>query len=82
VAALRANRRRGGHPDVDAPYPEFSAHLMRITETAHWLEWQDWADSILARPFEVKNGYVHIPDTPGSGIEWNETAMKRFRYDR
>src|SRR6202795_1281727 len=21
-------------------YPEFSAHLMRVTETAHWLEWQ------------------------------------------
>ena len=28
-------------------YPEFSAHLMRVTETAHWLEWQDWADPIL-----------------------------------
>ncbi len=25
-------------------YPEVSAHLMRVTETAHWLEWQDWAD--------------------------------------
>lgn len=23
-------------------YPEVSAHLMRVTETAHWLEWQDW----------------------------------------
>jgi mandelate racemase len=28
-------------------YPEVSAHLMRVTETAHWLEWQDWADPIL-----------------------------------
>jgi len=22
-------------------YPEVAAHLMRVTETAHWLEWQD-----------------------------------------
>ena len=22
-------------------YPEIAAHLMRVTETAHWLEWQD-----------------------------------------
>ena len=24
--------------------PLVSAHLMRVTETAHWLEWQDWSD--------------------------------------
>ena len=28
----------------EALEPEVSAHLMRVTETAHWLEWQDWAD--------------------------------------
>ena len=22
-------------------YPEVAAHVMRVTETAHWLEWQD-----------------------------------------
>src|SRR4029434_842664 len=25
-------------------YPEVAAHLMRVTEAAHWLEWADWAD--------------------------------------
>jgi mandelate racemase len=63
-------------------YPEFSAHLLRVTETAHWLEWQDWADPILTRPFEVKDGNVIIPNVPGSGVEWNEEALKRFAYDR
>lgn len=61
-------------------YPEFSAHLMRVTETAHWLEWQDWANPILARPFEVKDSFIHIPNVPGSGVEWNEPAMKKYRY--
>jgi mandelate racemase len=32
-------------------YPEVNAHLMRVTETAHWLEWQDWAYPVLAEPF-------------------------------
>lgn len=62
-------------------YPEFSAHMMRITETAHWLEWQDYANPILKRPFELKDGFIHIPDVPGSGIEWNEDGFKRYRYE-
>jgi mandelate racemase len=41
-------------------YPEMAAHVMRVTETAHWLEWQDWANPILQRPYEVKDGKLHI----------------------
>lgn len=62
-------------------YPEFSAHAMRVTETAHWLEWQDWADPILQRPFAVKNGMLEIPDVPGAGIDWDEDAVKRYAMD-
>jgi mandelate racemase len=62
-------------------YPEFSAHLLRVTETAHWLEWQDWANPILARPFAVEDGEIQIPNVPGSGVEWNEDAIRQFRYD-
>jgi mandelate racemase len=61
-------------------YPEVSAHLMRVTETAHWLEWQNWADPILTEPFEVKDGHLLIPDKPGIGIEWNEKAVAKFAY--
>lgn len=60
-------------------YPEVAAHTMRATETAHWLEWQDWADPVLQRPYEVKEGMVHIPDVPGLGLEWNEEVVKRYR---
>jgi mandelate racemase len=59
-------------------YPEIAAHLMRVTDTAHWLEWQDWADPILREPFEVKDGHLVVPDKPGSGIEWNEKAISKF----
>ena len=62
-------------------YPEVAAHLMRVTETAHWLEWQDWADPILKEPFPVKDGFLEIPNLPGAGIEWDEDAVKRYRYE-
>src|SRR5437762_3877874 len=53
-------------------YPEVAAHVMRVTETAHWLEWQDWADPILRKPYDIKDGLLHIPDVPGVGLEWDE----------
>jgi mandelate racemase len=59
-------------------YPEIAAHLMRVTDTAHWLEWQDWANPILSEPFELKNGHLMVPDKPGQGIEWDERAVARF----
>ena len=62
-------------------YPEVAAHVMRVTETAHWLEWQDWADPILQKPYDIKDGLFHIPDVPGIGLEWNEDAVKANRAD-
>src|SRR5258708_36939519 len=56
-------------------YPEVAAHVMRVTETAHWLEWQDWADPVLQKPYEIRDGLLHIPDVPGVGLEWNEEAV-------
>jgi mandelate racemase len=64
-----------GVPMSSHLYPEVAAHMMRVTETAHWLEWQDWADPILQKPYEIKGGLLHIPDVPGVGLEWNEEAV-------
>jgi len=58
-------------------YPEVAAHVMRVTETAHWLEWQDWADPLLQEPYAVKDGMLHIPDRPGLGLEWDEDAVRK-----
>jgi mandelate racemase len=59
-------------------YPEVAAHVMRVTETAHWLEWQDWADPLLQRPYEMRDGLLHIPDVPGVGLEWDEDAVTAY----
>jgi mandelate racemase len=63
-------------------YPEVAAHVMRVTESAHWLEWQDWADPILQKPYEIKDGALHVPDVPGVGLEWNEEAVAVHRAER
>jgi mandelate racemase len=62
-------------------YPEVAAHVMRVTETAHWLEWQDWADPILQRPYKIEDGLLHIPDALGVGLDWNEAAVAANQFE-
>jgi mandelate racemase len=59
-------------------YPEVAAHVMRVTETAQWLEWQNWADPVLQEPYKILDGMLHIPDAPGVGLEWNEDAVAAY----
>jgi mandelate racemase len=61
-------------------YPEVSAHLLRASETADWLEYRDWGNPIIAEPFQVIDGHVIVPDRVGNGIEWNEAAIKKYSY--
>ncbi|MFO0965803.1 MAG: enolase C-terminal domain-like protein [Gemmataceae bacterium] len=67
-----------GIPVSSHLYPEMAAHLLRVTETAHWLEWQDWAYPVLAEPFALADGRLVVPDRPGFGIEWDEKSVARF----
>jgi mandelate racemase len=59
-------------------FPEFSAHLLAVTPTCHYLEYMDWANPILVEPYRVENGQVVIPDRPGAGLDWNEEAVARY----
>jgi mandelate racemase len=61
-------------------YPEVSAHLLRASESADWLEYRDWGNPIIAEPFQVKDGHSIVPDRLGNGIEWDEAAVKKFSY--
>jgi len=59
-------------------FPEYSCHLLAVTPTCHWLEYVDWAAPVLAEPVQVRDGSVLIPDRPGSGITWNEDAVRHY----
>jgi mandelate racemase len=62
-------------------YPEVSGHLLRVTPTRHWLEWQDWANPLLKQPFEVRSGQLQVPDVPGNGLDWDEDAVAHYRAE-
>jgi mandelate racemase len=57
---------------------EISAHLLCATPTAHWLEYAEWFNPIIAQPLSIKDGCAIPADRPGSGVEWNEDAVKRY----
>ena len=59
-------------------FPEASRHLLAVTPTAHWLEFVDWADPVLAEPVRLRDGHVLIPEQPGLGIAWDEKAVARY----
>ncbi|HVY16973.1 MAG TPA: enolase C-terminal domain-like protein [Rhodopila sp.] len=60
-------------------FPEASAHLLAATPTCHWLEYVDWAAPILAEPLRIADGLAQVPDRPGSGVSWDQDAVKRYR---
>lgn len=75
VAALAES---AGLPLSSHIFPEVSAHLLAVTPTAHLLEYLDFAGPILRQPLKIENGYASVPCGPGTGIEWDEDAVKRY----
>jgi mandelate racemase len=59
-------------------WPEISARLLCCTPTAHWLEYADWWNPILAEPLRVEKGMAMVSDAIGTGLDWNEDAVRAF----
>ena len=61
-------------------FSEFSAHLMCVTPTAHWLEYVDWPNPLLKEPLTIREGKAVVREVPGTGMAWDETAVAKYRY--
>jgi mandelate racemase len=59
-------------------WPEISAQLLCCTPTAHWLEYANWWNPILMQPLRIEQGMARVDGVAGTGVEWNEDAVKRF----
>ena len=46
-------------------FPEYSAHLLAVTPTRHWLEYVDWAAPVVAEPIQIRDGRALISAPPG-----------------
>jgi mandelate racemase len=64
-----------GLPISSHLWPEISAHLLASTPVAHWLEYADWWNPVIAEPLQVTSGIVAPSPRPGSGVEWNERVV-------
>lgn len=60
-------------------WPEISAQLLSATPLAHWLEYADWWNPILAQPLRVERGLARPAESAGSGVSWNEQAISKCR---
>ena len=60
-------------------WPGISAQLLCCTPTAHWLEYADWWNPIMANSLVVTNGAAVVSDAAGTGVDGNEDAVQRFR---
>ena len=62
-------------------FPEVSSQLMRVTPTAHLCEWTDWTEAILEEPYKLKDGNIIIPDVPGTGIDFREDILDKYKIN-
>ncbi|HYS13480.1 MAG TPA: enolase C-terminal domain-like protein [Burkholderiaceae bacterium] len=59
-------------------WPEISAQLLSATPTAHWLEYADWWNPVMAEPLVIEKGMANCAGVMGSGVAWNESAIEKF----
>ena len=72
---------KAGLPMSSHLYPEVSSHLLAATPTAHWLEYVDWAEPFLTAPLSVAAGQAAVSTGPGTGVAWDEAAIRRYDLD-
>lgn len=75
AAALAQSR---GIPLSSHIWPEVSAQLLCVTPTAHWLEYADWWNPIMAEPLKIVKGMAIVEGATGTGVDWNEDVVARF----
>ena len=67
-----------GIPLSNHLWPEISTQLMCATPTAHWLEYANWWNPVLAEPLQIEHGMATVAGVVGTGVAWNDQAVERF----
>jgi mandelate racemase len=70
-----------GKPVSSHIFIEASSHLLAVTPTCNWLEYLDVAAGVVREPLAVRDGSITARDVPGTGLEWDGSAVTRCRAD-
>jgi len=61
-----------------------SAHLGAVLPFAQWPAvncLNNYADDLLVEPLAIEGGFVQVPDRPGLGVDFDESAVMRHRME-
>ena len=79
LAARRGAGPRPRHPGVEPPVAGDQRAAAVLTPTAHWLEYADWWNPIVARAAaNQRRDDERCRTRRGTGVEWNEQAVEKF----
>ena len=59
---------------------QVSAAIPNFLITEYFVNLEDFGNDIAVNPFEVENGYIRVPDTPGIGIDLDEEQLAKYPY--
>ena len=59
---------------------QVSAAIPNFLITEYFVNLEELGKDIAKNPFEVKDGYIQLPDTPGIGIDLDEDRLAAYPY--
>ena len=60
---------------------QVSAAIPNFLITEYFVNFEEFGKDVAKNPFQVENGYIRIPDTPGIGIELDEEQLAKYPYE-
>jgi galactonate dehydratase len=57
---------------------QVAACIPNFLITEFFVHFQPRSNEIMKSPFQVKDGYIHLPQSPGLGVELDEEMMRQF----
>jgi galactonate dehydratase len=59
---------------------QVSACIPNFLITEYFVNFEDRAQEVAVRPFEVKDGYIPLPESPGLGLELRQEVLETYPY--
>lgn len=59
-------------------FQEYSAHLLAVSPTAHWLERMDIAKAVVDSSLTFVDGDAVLSDEHGAGFVWKESEIEKY----
>ena len=57
-----------------------SATMPNFLITEYFVNFEELGKDIATTPFEVENGYINLPESPGLGIDLDEESLAKYPY--